>query len=169
MLRNADRNSRIGGKNEPQMRETEGKPGKEDTRLRSERRKGPFPRREGSTPPRVRTGSARGETEERGKGFWDAEELDPNQTLGWRTRIVGQPLCPREPRMGALCPRKDRWRRDLLGLVGLRKYHLDSLVAHELHAGSPMRSATPIPRSRRGAEPTESGCSSRLTRRGFVV
>ena len=134
-----------GGKNEQQMRETEEKPGKEDPRLRSERRNGPFPRREGSIPPRVGTGSVRGETEERGKGFWDAEELDPHQTRGWCTRIAGQPLGPREPRMGALCPGKDRWRRDLLGLVGLRKYHLDSLVAHELHAGAPMRSPTPIP------------------------
>ena len=30
------------------------------------------------------------------------------------------------------------------GMVGLRKYHLDSLVEHKLHAGTPMRSTTPI-------------------------
>ena len=30
--------------------------------------------------------------------------------------------------------------------------------AHELHAGAPMLSATPITHSRSGAEPTESGC-----------
>ena len=48
MLRSADRNSRRGGKNEQQTTETEGKPGQEDTRLRSERRKGLFREEKGA-------------------------------------------------------------------------------------------------------------------------
>jgi hypothetical protein len=89
--------------------------------------------------------------------------------VGARALRVRQPLGPREPRMGALCPGKDRWRRDLLGLVGLRKYHLDSLVAHELQAGAPMRSPTPIPKDARGPSPPRADASLRLSRRGFVV
>src|SRR5207245_7146067 len=48
VLRSADRNSRRGGKNEQQTTETEGKPGQEDTRLRSERRKGLFREEKGA-------------------------------------------------------------------------------------------------------------------------
>ncbi len=136
------------------MRETEGKPGKEDTRLRSERRKGPYPskRREHSTTCQDRL-SSWGD-----RGTWQGllgraiclilTRLSVGARALWANRVF-----PREPRMGALCPRKDRWRRDLLGLVGLRKYHLDSLLAHELHAGSPMLSATPIPEDAAGLRP----------------
>ncbi len=58
------------------MRETEEKPGKEAMRPRSERREGPFPRREHCST--CQDSLAYREAEEGGKGFWDAAELDPD-------------------------------------------------------------------------------------------
>lgn len=86
------------------MRETEEKPGKEAMRLRSERSEGPFPRREHSTT--CHDSLACGEAEEHGKGFWDAEEFDSDQALGWRTRIASQALFPRESNVAPVAHEK---------------------------------------------------------------
>jgi hypothetical protein len=43
------------------------------------------------------------------------------------------------------------------------------LGSHQLQTGAPVLSAAPIARSRSGAGPTWSGCSSTLTWRGFAV
>src|SRR6266700_5027319 len=41
---------------------------------------------------------------------------------------------------------------------GRRQAHLNALVPHELHAGAPVLSPAPIPRSRSGVGPTRRGC-----------
>ena len=47
---------------------------------------------------------------------------------------------------------------------GWQQAHLDTLEPHELQTSAPVFSAAPISRSRNGAEPTGSGCSSTLTK-----
>ena len=134
--------------------------------IRSE--KHAFPRR---AAPRLSKGALPlgGQAEEGGEGIRHAEELDRDPSSSGGAGIARQPFGKRETVMRPLRTREDGrrwyWRRR----QGLLQRHVHPLAAQQLHAGAPMLSATPIPRSRRGAEPTESGCSSRLTRRGFVV
>src|SRR5690348_13058208 len=52
---------------------------------------------------------------------------------------------------------------------GRRETDLDALITHQLHTSSPMDSAAGVARSRSGAGPTGSGCSSTLTWRGLRV
>jgi hypothetical protein len=92
------------GKNGQQMSEQEEKLGKEAMRRRPEKGKAPFPRRAHFST--YQDSLARGKAEERGQDFWDAEELDPDQASGWRTRIACQSLCPREAVMGPLRTRE---------------------------------------------------------------
>jgi hypothetical protein len=92
------------GKNGQQMSEHEEKLGKEAMRLRPEKGEAPFPRRAHFSP--YQDSLARGKAEERGQDFWDAEQLDPDQTHGWRTCIASQSLCPREAVMSSLRTRE---------------------------------------------------------------
>jgi len=92
-------------KNEQQMRGTEAKLKQEGIKLRSERPA--CPRREPpSSKPRdwLRCPQA----EEVSESIWHPEELDSDLPLGWRTRIASQALCPREPKVRPLGPRKDQ-------------------------------------------------------------
>jgi hypothetical protein len=77
---------------------------------------------------------------------WHAEELDAHLSLAWRTCIACQALCPREPKVRPLRPRKDRRRRRGATLAGRIRGlpHLDVLSMHQLHTGAPVLSATPI-------------------------
>jgi len=89
-------------------------------------------------------GSARGKAEERGQGFWDAEELDPDRSLGWCTGIASQPLWPRETIMRPLRTgqggRGDVW----TGRAGLIHLYLHALVTQELDAHTPMKPSAPV-------------------------
>jgi len=130
-------------KNEQQMRGTEAKLKQEGIRLRSERPA--CPRREPpSSKPRdwLRCPQA----EEVSESIWHPEELDSDLPLGWRTRIASQALCPREPKVRPLGPRKDQRRRRGAALAGLVlcEPHLDVLVTHKLHTGASMLSAAPV-------------------------
>jgi len=108
------------------------------------------------------------QAEEGGEGIRHAEELDRDPTSSAGACIARQPLGKRETVMCPLRTREDGrrwdWRRQ-----GLLQREVHSLAAQQLYTGASVFSATPIVRSRRGAEPTESGCSSKLTRRGFVA
>lgn len=92
-------------KNEQQMRGTEAKLKQEGIKLRSERPA--CPRRE---PPssKPRDWLRYPQAEEVSESIWHPEELDSDLPLGWRTRIASQALCPREPKVRPLGPRKDQ-------------------------------------------------------------
>ena len=103
---------------------------------------------------------------ERGsKGCRDAEELDRDVTGCWRTRIVSQPLFPRETRMRALRAGQDHVRGAWRSGGRWRQADLDALVSHELHAGTPVLSAAPIsPEHRCGTYPQRMQKHAHLTR-----
>ena len=95
--------------------------------------------------------SGRHQPERGGKVCWDAVESDRHRTRRWGTGIACQPLGKRETVMRPLSTREDGRRWCWLRL-GLLKRHVHPLVAQELHAGTPMRSTTPItPEQRSGA------------------
>ncbi len=101
---------------------------------------------------------SRRQTERGGKVFWDAEELDRDLASRWSTHIASEPLCPREARVGTLRAGQDHFRAAKRSCGGRRQAHLNALVPHELHAGAPVLSPAPIPRSRSGVGPTRRGC-----------
>ncbi len=127
--------------NEQQRRETEEQPGKAGMSIRSEKKS--FPRRVASRLGN-RTLLLGRQAEEGGEGMWHPEQGDGGPTSRWSTSIACQPLMPREAVMRTLRPRKGR--RLWVWLVLARRIWLDvhSLVAHELHAGATMLSATPV-------------------------
>ena len=120
-------------------------------------------------PTAVKAKLSRRQTERGGKVFWDTEESDRHPTGCGNSCVASKPLCPREASVGALGAGKDHFCFARRSCGGRRQAHLDALGSQELHTGTPMLSAAPIPRSRKGAGPTWSGCSSKLMRRGFVV
>ena len=125
-------------------------PGKEARRLHSE--KPACPRR--GNPTAVKTVLHGCQTERGGKDCWDAEQLDRDLSSRWSTRIVSQPLWPREARVGTLRAGKDHFRFAWRGCGGRWWAHLDALVSHELHTGAPVRSPAPIaPEQWRGTNP----------------
>src|SRR5437763_9261405 len=150
------------------MRRSEEKPGKEATRLHSEKHSCPR-RRDTVTDEVVLCRCFRCEPERGGKAFWDAEQLDRDLASRWIPRMASEAFCPRKARVRPLRTGKHHirltWRSD----GGRRQAHLDALVSHELLTSAPVLSAVPIPRSRSGAGPTGRGCSRTLIRRGFVV
>ena len=80
------------------------------------------------------------------------EELERDLTRSVSPCIASQPCLPRKTSMSALRARKDH---DCVpgrsgGWWDGGQTHLDALMAHELHAGAPMFSAAPVPRSRSG-------------------
>jgi hypothetical protein len=125
------------------------------------------PRRE--NPTASKTGLRLRQTERGGKGSWDAEQFDRHLVRGWDAHVPSEPLCPEEASMGSLRTGQDDIRGAWRSGCGWQQAHLDTLEPHELHTSAPVFSAAPISRSRSGAEPTGSGCSSTLTWRGFLV
>ena len=158
-------NQRDGERKEQKMRRIEEKSGKKAMRLPSEKQT--CPRR--GNPTAVKTVLTRSPTERGGKALWDAEQSDRHLARCWDARVTSEPLCPREARVRALRAGKDHVRFAWRSGGGRRHAHLDALVSHELHTGTPVFSATPISRSRSGAGPTRSGWSRTLMRRAFVV
>ena len=69
-----------------------------------------------------------------------------------------QARLPREAKARPLRARKDHICVGGRSGSGWRQAHLDVLVSHELHTGTPVRSPAPVVRSRNGAGPTWSGC-----------
>jgi len=67
-------------------------------RLRSEKQISP--RGRGTVAARAMV--SRHQTEQSGKDFRNAEQLDRDLASRWRARIASQPLCPRETRVGTL-------------------------------------------------------------------
>ena len=120
---------------------------KEGMRLPSEKTACPSRR----TPSAVRTKSGRRQTQRGGKGCWDAEHPDRDWPSGGNASIASQPLLPAETRPRALCARQDHvcdgWRSG----GRWRQAHLQALVAHELHAGTPICSPAPIAPEERGS------------------
>src|SRR5260370_15897962 len=106
------------------MRGTGRKSGKKAMRCQAERRA--CPRR--GHPEAAKASLHRRQTEEGGKGFWDAEELDGGSISGRGPGIAQQPFFPREAVMGALRTRKNCLRVVWLGKRGLRKCDLNPLV-----------------------------------------
>src|SRR5258708_5953836 len=102
--------------------------------------------------------------------LWHPEELDADLPLGWRTRIAHQALCPREPKVRPLRPRKDHRRRRGAVLAGrvFCKPHLDVLITHKLLTGTSMLSPTPVTPEEGGATNDERVRASRSRGRGFA-
>ncbi len=123
------------------MRGRAEKSGKEVRRGHSEQRAGP--RRGQSQAAGV---SLHGrEAEEGGEGFWDTVECDGRPLDGRSTRIASQAFLPREARMGALGTRQDCRLAGFERLCRSDFLHIHPLRVQELHTGSSMLSATPIP------------------------
>jgi hypothetical protein len=156
--RDEEQNGQKGGRREDQSE-------KEGMRLHPEKRACP---RRGNTPT-VKAVLDRHQSERGGKGCWDTEQLDRDWASSFRVRIASEPPCPREARVRALRTGEDHVRRAWRSYGGRRQAHINALVSHELDAGAPVRSAAGVARSRNGAGPTRSGCSSTLTWRGFAV
>jgi hypothetical protein len=91
-----------------------------------------------------------GEAEERGQGECSAEELDPDQARGCRTRIARQALCPREAVMRSLRTRQQRHPRGWLSLAGWGQMNLHLLVSEHLLASPAMGSSAPVSKDARG-------------------
>jgi hypothetical protein len=131
-------------KNEQQMRGTAAKLKQEAMRLRSER--SACPRRERPPSSQQSDWLRCRQAEEVSEIAWHPEELDSDLLLCWCTRIASQALCPREPKVRPLRPRKDRRRRRGAALAGqdLCKPHLAVLIAHKLYTGASMLSPAPV-------------------------
>ena len=134
-------------RNEQQGRGEAGKPGKEATRCHSEQRA--CPRRGNAEAPKRHL--RRRQAEPGSKACWETEQTDRHSASRWGSGIARPPLGKRETVMCPLSTREDGRRWCWLRL-GLLKRHVHPLVAQELHAGTPMRSTTPItPEQRSGA------------------
>src|SRR5258708_32567079 len=141
---------REGERKGEKMRRSEEKPGKEATRLHSEKHSCPR-RRDTVADEAVLRRCFRCQPERGGKAFWDAEQLDRDLASRWIPRIASEAFCPRKASVRTLRAGKDHicltWRSD----GGRRQAHLDALVSHELPTGSPGLSAAPVPpKQRRG-------------------
>ena len=108
------------------------------------------------------------QTQPAGTGLRDAEQLDRHPSSREGTRIAGQPFCPREPRVGPLCPGKGRRRDREAGRGGRFDLDLDALMAHQLDARPRGGADGSSHERRRGSDPTTTGCTSTLTWRGFL-
>jgi len=99
----------------------------------------------------------------------DAAQSNRHLTSYAGTRIASQSFCPRESIMGTLGTGKGhRHDGEAGGGGGIDLYH-DTLLAQQLYARPSVGPTAPVARSRRGADPTTSGCSSTLTWRGLAV
>src|SRR5579863_168700 len=103
------------------------------------------------TPSAVRSESDRRQPERGGKGCWDAEQPDRDWPGGGPASIASQSLVPAETIARTLGARQDRVGNGGRSGGGRRQAHLNALVAHELHAGTPMDSAAPIAPEERGS------------------
>jgi hypothetical protein len=110
---------------------------------------------------------SRGQSERGGKVFWDAEQADRHPASCWGSRVASQPLLKAETIMRALRTGQGRGRDVWVGREGRLHLNLQALASQQPHACSPMKPPTPIPRSRKEAEPTESGCEPQTHPAGF--
>jgi hypothetical protein len=85
------------------------------------------------------------QTEKGCKVIWHPSQHDDGTGSRREARIAGEPLCPREARVGTLGTGQDHVRWTWRKGGGWRQAHLDALVPHELEAGTSMFSAAPIP------------------------
>lgn len=146
----------------------ENQPGKEAMRLHTEKQA--CPRR--GTPTAVKTVLKRRQTQRGGKGFWDAEHSDRHLARCWDSRVTSEPLCPAEARVRAQRAGKDHCRFAWRSGDGRWQAHLDVLVSHELHTGTPMLSAAPVaPEQRRGTNDARMKKHTHLARlcRGVAI
>jgi hypothetical protein len=137
---------REGERNRQQRGKSESQTSKEGKRHPSEKTACPSRR----MPSAVRTKSGRRQTQRGGKGCWDAEHLDRDWPGCGTASIASQPLLPAETRPRALCTRQDHVREGWRSGGWWRQAHLQALVAHQPHAGTPMCSAAPIAPEERG-------------------
>jgi len=84
------------------------------------------------------------QTQPGGKGLRNAEQLDRHPSSHERTRIAGQPFCPREPRVGTLGTGKGRRRDSEAGRGGRLDLELDALMAHQLDARPSVVPTAPV-------------------------
>ena len=129
----------------------ENQPGKEGMRLHPEKQAGP---RRGN-PTAVKTVLNRRQTERGGKGFWDAEQSDRHLVRCWDAHVTSEPLWPREARVRSLRAGQDHFRFARRSGGGRRQAHLDVLVSHELHTGTPVLSPAPVAPEQRGRSDDE--------------
>ena len=125
------------------MRRSEEKPGKEATRLHSEKHSCPR-RRHTVADEAVLRRCFRCQPERGGKAFWDAEQLDRDLASRWIPRIASEAFCPRKARVRTLRTGKDHIPLTWRSCGGRRQAHLDALVSHKLPTGAPVLSAAPI-------------------------
>jgi len=92
-----------------------------------------------------RVGCLRGfQSEEGGELIWDAKQGDGGHSLSRSAGIASQSLCPAQAIMSTLRAGKRLRRTGRFGSRGLRKRHLHSLAAQELHASPSMLASRPI-------------------------
>ncbi len=84
------------------------------------------------------------QTQPGGTDLRDTEQLDRHPSSREGTRIAGQPFCPREPRVGPLCPGKGRRRDSEAGRGGRFDLDLDALMAHQLDARPSVLPTAPV-------------------------
>ena len=102
------------------------------------------------TPLTLKTVLSCRQPERGGKAFWDAQQLDPDLTGRWRTRMASQPLLPGETIMRSLRAGQDHVRCARLRGGRRRQAHLDALVSHELQTGAPVFSSARVVPEQRG-------------------
>lgn len=151
-------------RNEQQGRGEAGKPGKEATRCHSEQRA--CPRRGNAEAPKRHL--RRRQAEPGSKACWETEQTDRHSASRWGSGIARPPLGKRETVMRPASHERG-WAAMVLAVAGPAQASRPSVGG----AGVACRHADALYDSnhgrRSGAEPTESGCRSRLTRRGLVV
>ena len=88
--------------------------------------------------------------EESSEMVWYSVELDRHLPLTWHTGIASQPFLAAETRVRSLRTGQEYLRDGWRSRGGRRQAHFNILVAHELHAGTPMCSPAPIAPEKRG-------------------
>src|SRR6266699_1119796 len=130
------------------MRRSEEKPGKEATRLHSEKQSCPR-RRDTVADEALLRRCFRCQPERGGKAFWDAEQLDRDLASPWIPRIASEAFCPRKARVRTLPTGKDHLPLTWRSGGRRRQAHLDALGSHQLPPGTPVLSAAPVPPEQR--------------------
>ncbi len=121
-------------------RGAEEKPGKEVTRLRSEKQAFRGGEIQGSSSSR----SSLSQTEPASKIFWDTEQAHRHPASCWSAGIARQPLLKAEAIMGPLCTGQGRSRDVWVGREGRLHLHLQALTCELLHACSTMEPPAPV-------------------------
>src|SRR5260370_7410632 len=147
---------REGERKGQKRRRSEEKPGKEVTRLHSEKHSCPRKRDTVADEAALRRCFCC-QTERSGKAFWDAEQLDRDPASRWIPRIASEPFRPRKASVRPLRAGKDHicltWRSD----GGGGQAHLDPLMSPALPPGPPLLSPVPVPRTPPAPRPVRTG------------